>query len=326
MFLHLKKIKKSSIGILVVLFIFTSCVKLDNAYDDKNLKENFWMADAEQMANGFAYDLPIPEINSNELVENISADSYYISAVSTKNTNFMKYKNPYKEVPIASLTKLMTALVVLKNCNNFDELYTVSAEAINLERNASKANLRAGDKVSVRDLLYGLMLPSGNDAAIVLAENLDISMENFLMMMNREANSLGALHSNFTNPHGLDDQYHYSTCYDLFLITRELLKYPLFREIANKKEYTAKILQYDNKYRDEIWRNTNYFVVGDLGISSNVSLVGGKTGFTSNAGNCLVVVSKLKATNEEYISVVLNATTKDNTYRNTNTLLSKIGG
>ena len=320
------KIKKSIVCILILSFIFTSCVKLDDAYDNKNLKENFWMADAEQMAYGFAYDLPIPEINSNELVENISADSYYISAVSTKNTDFMKYKNPYKEVPIASLTKLMTALVVLKNCDNFDELYTVSAEAINLERNASKANLKAGDRVSVRDLLYGLMLPSGNDAAIVLAENLDDSMDNFLILMNNEANSLGALHSNFANPHGLDDQHHYSSCYDLFLITRELLKYPLFREIANKKEYTAKILQYDNKYRDETWKNTNYFVVGDVGISSNVNLVGGKTGFTTNAGNCLVIISKSKSTNEEYISVVLNATTKDNTYRNTNTLLSKIGG
>ena len=321
--INIKKIK--ILFIFLIIFVMSSCIKLDDAYDNTNLKENFFLADSEQMANGFAYDLPIPEINTNEAVENISAESYYISAVSTKNTNFLKYKNPYKEVPIASLTKLMTTLVVLKNCNDLEQLYTVSADAVNLERNASKANLKPGDKVSVKDLLYGLLLPSGNDAALVLAENLDGTIDNFLILMNNEANKLGALHSNFANPHGLDDQHHYSSCYDLFLITRELLKYPIFKEITSKREYSTKILQFDQTYRTETWKNTNYFVMGDTGISSNVIFVAGKTGFTTNAGNCLAIVSKSKKTNEEYISIVLNATSKDNTYRNTNTLLNKIG-
>ena len=290
--INIKKIK--ILFIFLIIFVMSSCIKLDDAYDNTNLKENFFLADSEQMANGFAYDLPIPEINTNEAVENISAESYYISAVSTKNTNFLKYKNPYKEVPIASLTKLMTTLVVLKNCNDLEQLYTVSADAVNLERNASKANLKPGDKVSVKDLLYGLLLPSGNDAALVLAENLDGTIDNFLILMNNEANKLGALHSNFANPHGLDDQHHYSSCYDLFLITRELLKYPIFKEITSKREYSTRILQFDQTYRTETWKNTNYFVMGDTGISSNVIFVAGKTGFTTNAGNCLAIVSKSK--------------------------------
>ena len=302
----------------------TSCTNLEDRYRSDRLKENLWMADVEQFADGFASELFVPSETSDSLVENVSAESYYVSSSNRKVSDFVRYKNPYKQVSIASLTKLMTALVVLENCKDLEEYYYVSSDAVALERTASKADLKAGDRVKVIDLLYGLLLPSGNDAAIALAENLDKNYDNFIILMNNEAEKVRALRSHFYNPHGLDSQYHYSTCYDLYLIIRKLMKYPLFYKISNTREWTAEILQGDGTYRSVTWKNTNYFVMGERGISTNVEVLGGKTGFTSNAGNCLAIVSKSNKTGTEYISIVLNATSKDNTYRNTNALLSQI--
>ena len=188
----------------------------------------------------------------------------------------------------------------------------------------SIANLRSGDEISVRDLLYGLLVPSGNDAAICLAENLVGSYDNFIILMNNEAERLGALNTHFANPHGLDSDYHFSTAYDLFLIMRELIKYPEFLTISNTKEYTANIKGGDGTIRTETWHNTNYFVTGELLISDNVELIGGKTGSTESAGYCLALFIRDKHSGDEYISIVLNAKSKRNVYYNSNSLFTEI--
>ena len=316
------KLKKIIICFLI-MSLLVSCSKIPNAYDSERLRANVWSGSTNELATPYADKLFVPDTAVDAIVGNISAESYYASSTDRHNNDFVRYKNPYNQMPIASLTKLMTALVVFENCEDLEQKFTVSDNAINLERNASKANLMFGDKVSVKDLLYGLMLPSGNDAAITLAENLDGSMENFLLLMNNTAERIGALHSHFSNPHGLDSQYHYSTSYDIYLIMTELLKYPMFKTITGTKEYKASIEQIDGTIREENWENTNLFVMGDITISENVVVLGGKTGFTSSAGNCLAILSKSKTSGDEYISVILNASSKNNTYRNTNSILSE---
>ena len=157
-----------------------------------------------------------------------------------------------------------------------------------------------------------------------LANNLVDSYDNFVIMMNNEAERIGAVNTHFANPHGLDSEYHFSTAYDLFLITRELLKYDLFKKISTVSEYSANITSSDGTIRTEKWQNTNYFATGELLISDNVTLLAGKTGNTKTAGSCLVLLTKDKLKGDEYISVVLNAKSKRNSYYNTNALLKPI--
>ena len=323
-----KRFIKNLIILFVVISLTVGCKTSRYRYSSDNLMAKLYTANEDQFAYGYAYDIFIPSKTEQRIVENISAESYFVASTHAHNndTSFIRYKNPYNEMPIASLTKLMTMLVILRNCEDLDEVYEVPADAINLERNASVANLQAGDKVNVKDLLYALMLPSGNDAALTLAINCaGGSVDNFSIMMNNEASRLGAMHTHFVNPHGLNSNYHYSCCYDLYLIIRQLLKYPIFSEITSTRTYNATVTDLTGNKKELVWENTNYFVMGEMVINSNVSLVAGKTGYTQNAGDCLAIVSKSVNNEEEYISIVLNATSKSNVYRNTNKLLAAIG-
>lgn len=302
----------------------TSCVLLKDAYNSKRLLSNLYTANDNTFAEGVAKNVIVPSLVENNIVSDIGAESYFIAATDRHNSNFSKYRNPYEKLSMASLTKLMTALVVLKYCKDLDEEYYVTVDAVDFDKDVSKANLRAGDRLTVRDLLYGLIIPSGNDAAMCLAENLVNSYDNFMILMNNEAERLGAINTHFANPHGLDSEYHFSTSYDLFLITRELVKYDLFRDASVRNEYIANIIQSDGTIRNEKWENTNYFVTKELLMVNNVSLLAGKTGTTNKAGNCLVLLVKDKKSEIEYISVVLNAKSKRNSYYNSNALLSEI--
>ena len=304
--------------------ILFSCKGARVNYDSSRLLSSLYVANDSTFADGTAKYIVVPNALEEQIVNNIGADGYFIASVNRFSSPFVKFHNPYKRLPMASLTKLMTALIVLKNCSDLNQEYYVSTDAVDLEKDVSKANLKSGDKLKIIDLLYGLLVPSGNDAAMCLAENVFNNYDNFIIAMNNEAERLGAVNTHFANPHGLDSDYHFTTAYDLFLITRELMKYPVFKDITVSKEYKANIIQSDGTVRQETWITTNYFVTEELLMSSNVSLEGTKTGNTTNAGNCLVIVASDKKTNDKYISVVLNAKSKRNSYYNSNALLSAI--
>ena len=310
--------------LLLVCFVITACKGNVSTYKSIRLMDNLYLANDDTFSDGTAKYIIVPDITTNEGIESIGAESYFIASTNRFDSKYTKYMLPYKRMPIASLTKLMTALVVLENCKNLDNKYYVTTESIDLEKGVSIANLRSGDEISVRDLLYGLLVPSGNDAALCLAENLVGSYDNFIILMNNEAERLGALNTHFANPHGLDSDYHFSTAYDLFLIMRELIKYPEFLTISNTKEYTASIKGGDGTVRTETWYNTNYFVTGELLISDSVELIGGKTGSTESAGYCLALYTRDKNNGDEYISIVLNAKSKRNVYYNSNSLFNEI--
>lgn len=183
-------------------------------------------------------------------------------------------KNAFNKSAMASTTKIMTALIVIENCR-LDDYAVVSQNAAAI--GGSEINLKAGEEISVEHLLYGLMLESGNDAAIALAEHTSGQIRDFCTLMNERATAIGAVNTNFTSPHGLDNPEHYTTAYDLSLITKEAMKNETFCKIVATKNYTA---------GSRHFTNTNAL----LGTVEGVD--GGKTGFTNNAGRCIVLTAK----------------------------------
>ena len=196
-------------------------------------------------------------------------------------------KNAYKRIAMASTTKIMTAILAIEE-GNLEDNVTVSKLASNIW--GSTINLKAGEQIRLKDLLYGLMLNSGNDAAIAIAEHIGGSLENFLEMMNYKAKLLGARNTSFESPHGLDSREHYTTAFDLATITRYALENPIFSQIVGTKSITIS---------KRSLHNTNemlYIYPGADGV---------KTGYTGQAGRCLVTSATRDG--RRYISVVLNS-------------------
>lgn len=203
-------------------------------------------------------------------------------------------KNEDVKSAMASTTKIMTSIVILEKAD-LNEKVTVSAKAGGT--GGSRLGLKRGDKASVRDLLYGLMLRSGNDAAVALAEHVGGSVKGFAELMNEKAIELGLTNTHFVTPHGLDDANHYTTALELAKLTDYAMDNETFAKIVGTKSTTI----YINNQSRQI-NNTNEL----LGVLNGV--VGVKTGFTNNAGRCLV--TETKRNNMDIITIVLGADTK----------------
>lgn len=201
-------------------------------------------------------------------------------------------KNAYDKKFMASTTKILTAVTVLENCDP-NAVVTVGKETVGVE--GSSIYLEAGEKLSVTDLLYGLMLRSGNDAAETLAVFCSGDIKNFAELMNVTAKKIGANNSNFVNPHGLHDDEHYTTAYDLALITRYAMCNEIFREIVSCK---VKEIPWTTHNHNRKLINKNKM------LSEFEGATGVKTGFTKKAGRCLV--SSCLRDGMELICVVLN--------------------
>ena len=178
--------------------------------------------------------------------------------------------NPDEPMLIASTTKIMTAMVVLEHCT-LHEPVTVTEPQILVE--GSSASLQPGQTYTVEELLYGLMLASGNDAACVLAEHTAGSIEGFAELMNAKAAALGLANTHFANPHGLNDPEHFSTARDLALMTASAMEDPVFCRIFAARSYTTHGVEYMNHNKL---------------LDSCEGCIGGKTGYTRAAGRTLV--------------------------------------
>ena len=225
-----------------------------------------------------------------------------------KNTGKIIYDKNIKEQNYpASTTKILTAIITIENCD-LDDVVTVSQNAIsNVPKAYVVAPLFAGEQIKVRDLLYALLLKSSNDAAYALAEHVGGSVEGFSEMMNNKAQELGCENSHFVNPNGIDNPEHYTTAYDMYLISNYAMKNETFAEIVSTYQYT---LPATNKYpaNDRVMKNTNNFV-NPSSVYYNENVKGIKTGTTDLAGNCLITESVNNGL--EYFTVVLGAETSD---------------
>ena len=204
-------------------------------------------------------------------------------------------KNEYNKVKMASTTKIMTATIILENCD-LSQTVTISKKAAGT--GGSRLGLKANDKITTRDLLYGLLLVSGNDAAVALAEACSGSVADFANLMNEKAKELGLNNTHFETPHGLDSDNHYTTAYELSILTDYALKNSTFLNIVGTKNYTITINGYPKNLT-----NTNEL----LGSLSGV--YGVKTGFTNGANRCLV--TSCKRGDMDIICVVLGCDTKN---------------
>ncbi|MFT5872228.1 MAG: D-alanyl-D-alanine carboxypeptidase (penicillin-binding protein 5/6) [Clostridium sp.] len=231
------------------------------------------------------------------LAQNVYADDIYVNAISAIaldcDSKIVLYeKNAYTPIEIASTTKIITALVAIK-CGDLNKKIIISEKAASIR--GSEIGLKKGEEITLKELLYGLMLRSGNDAAIAIAEGISGSVDEYLKLMNEYALELGLLNSNFESPHGLDSENHYSTAYDLALITAKAKEIKLFNDIVSSKDIDAKEYNFTRSYH-----NINkilYLLPNSTGV---------KTGFTGKAGKCLVTSVKIQ--NRDVIIITLNCT------------------
>lgn len=276
----LKFFKKLLIIIFIGIIFYYSFSYADiNEVEDNEDRANIQSIIQETSASSFE----LPSINSRAAV------------VIDRTSNTILYgKNENEIKKMASTTKIMTSLVVIEN-SNLSDIVTVSKKAAGT--GGSRLGIKTDDKISVNDLLYGLMLCSGNDAAVALAEYVGGSVEEFAKLMNNKADELGLNQTHFVTPHGLDADEHYTTAYELAILANYALKNDTFAKIVGTKNTTILI-----NNQSKSLTNTNEL----LGYLNGV--YGVKTGFTNGANRCLV--TSCKRDNLDIICVVLGADTK----------------
>lgn len=268
--------KKYFTIILIFLMIFSMCI-----------------------ANVLAY--------SNNKNKYPNVDARCAVALDARSGVVMYEKNAYELVPMASTTKIMTSLVALKY-GNLDRKIKISKRSASIK--GSTVGYKEGEKIKLRELLCGLMTRSGNDAAIAIAEGISGNVEEFVKLMNEYASEIGILNTHFQTPHGLDKDEHYSTAYDLALVTSKAKENKLFNDIVSSKD-----IDKDKNGFTRSYHNINK-ILWQIPDSNGV-----KTGYTGKAGKCLVTSVKIKG--NDVVIVVLNCPGRWNETKKINEYINK---
>ena len=296
----------------------------DMAYTADSEISSFRIVDIEEesrTAVPFAADLCV--VLSDVATDKVDMDKASGAGLFDLNSKETLYaKNVHEKLYPASLTKVMTALVALKHGTS-DMMLTASANVTNLESGAQVCGLKEGDQMTLAQALHVLLINSANDAAIMIAEGIGGSVEGFAELMNEEAMAIGATNTHFVNPHGLSDDNHYTTVYDMYLIMNEALNYDMFNEIIRMSSYDTIYYTKNGESKEISVKNTNYYLAGEAEAPGGVTVLGGKTGTTNAAGHCLILLSK-DTSNNPYISIILRAESRDDLYTQMTELLGEI--
>lgn len=206
-----------------------------------------------------------------------------------------------------------------------DETVTIGedAAASSFAADAQVCGLEKGDKISMEALLNGMLLHSGNDNAVAIAEYVGGSVEEFAKLMNQKAQELGATNTHFVTPNGLHDEDHYTTAYDMYLIFNECIKHQEFVDIISSASYTADITGADGTMRQITWYPTSFYARGEASLPDGAEVIGGKTGYTSEAGNCLILLDQ-DENGKHYISIVMGAESKPLMYDDMTAIINQI--
>ena len=294
------RLKFVLIGILVVLSFWILWRGI-NVFQS-NLEDVFYAQISQPLEDLYLVKVPEKPKKPNLEIEAKSTLSVKITGTGKKKTFFEQNIN--QPLPIASLTKLMTAIIVLENPENYNlsETITVSRKAISQAEDFG--NLKVEDRLPVQDLLHILLIESSNDASYALAEAIGVDL--FVEKMNQKANALGLTNTHFINPTGLDPEdsensINYSSSRDLVALSQYILKqHPLIFEISSKMYYEVS---------DSLGQFHHLAISKNGFLQEFPSLVGQKTGFTSRAGGCIIVVLKNK--NSHLVSVILGTKTQE---------------
>ena len=311
------------IGFIVFYFLFRSHeISFTNPYDmSSQVYGVLETPQKSQRAEPFTKDLCVTAGDVAFEDENLqTAEAGTIMDLSTHEVLFAQ--NVHERLYPASLTKVMTALVAIKY-GNLDDVVTIDENALDIDPESSVCYLELGDQYTLKQLIYGMLLASGNDAANAIAWHVGGSLEGFVSLMNQEAAAIGATNSHFMNAHGLQDENHYTTPYDMYLIFNEAIKYSTFTDAINQQSYTVTYTAGDGEQYERTWFATNYYFTGESTPPDNVTVFGGKTGTTDEAGACLSLLTKDPYGNS-YFSIIMKADTKDDLYSDMNDLLSII--
>lgn len=319
------RIKPVLAVVLLITVLFTGCgqqVTVENPYDVYESPRAYGLnitVTNESEQTFFAKELCVAG-TEDVLSQNVTASLSEAAGLFDLKENTLKFgKNIYGRVYPASTTKILTAYVALKH-GDLSTTATVTEQELQLEEGSSVCGLSVGDTVSLEDLLYGLLLCSGNDAANVIADLVAGGTEKFAEMMNQEAVALGATNSHFINPHGLHSEEHYTTVYDMYLIFQAALGEEKFAAIINSQNHTASLTKSTGETSTLNWENTNKYLNGEVETPEGVEVLGGKTGTTNSAGYCLVLYSK-SSSGTPHISIVYKSESRENLYHEMTELL-----
>ena len=328
-----KRIKSTVILILFLIVVFAgtfggfyvlrggSISTPAQAYDITREFQHQSLVGTSQRASAFAADLCV--VDGDQPMDSVSLeDGQEGVLLDLKDKSVLFAQNAYERVYPASITKIITALLAFKN-SNMDDVVTISQENITLEEGSQVVGFQEGDQVTMDQLVHCLLVYSGNDAASAIATHVGGTTENFVSMMNEYAAQLGCTGTHFTNPHGLQDENHYTTPYDIYLMLKEALNYPEFTQITQSGSYTVEYTHADGSSASTTLLATDHYLTGEATPPKNVTILGGKTGTTDNAGNCLALLSQ-NAYGKPYISIVMGASTKDELYEQMSSLLQNI--
>lgn len=306
-------------------FLLCSCGKKEEALDRPySFTERSFPVELTDSTDGyaslFASDLCVVTDESQYSPSDTTSEAAGLFDIT--DGQVMYSKNAFERLYPASITKVMTALIAIKY-GDLTDTVTVTEDAVITEAGATLAGIHPGDQFTMEQLLYGLMLPSGNDAGAAIAVHMAGSIDAFAELMNREAQKLGATGTHFMNPHGLTNADHYTTAYDLYLIFNEALKQPEFRKVTGTTSYTADYTDGSGNPVSTTWEGGNWYMVGQRQTPDGLTVFSGKTGTTSAAGFCLIMASRDQK-EKEYISVVLKAPSRPGLYDNMTNIISKI--
>lgn len=320
----MKCISKKLLCILCTAsFLLTGCGTEKALLNEYNTSYNhsYTNTDVKVNADYFASDLCVTN-SINFGTEDTYAEVAQGAGVFNVTTGEVLYNQDiFKQLYPASTTKILTAYIIIKDCTLTD-IVTISKSAVDQAEDSQTCGLNAGDNITVNDLLYGLMLQSGNDAAEALAEYHSGSVEEFAKVMTAEAHKLGATNSQFKNPSGLPDKEHYTTVYDMYLIFNAAIKLDKFVEIINSDNRTAVYTSANGKTVEKTYTNHHRYKTGAAETPYGFEIIGGKTGTTYDAGYCLVLYS-INQAGDDIISIVFKADGKHNLYLLMSEILSK---
>ena len=314
------------VSAVLALSMMTGCgsLKYDMAYNVDSDVSGFNVVSGRDpgRVDAFASDLCVVTGNilDDENVDMSQATSAVLCDINAKEVLYSK--NAHEQLHPASLTKVMTALVALKNAS--PDMVLTATSAVNItESGAQLCGLKSGDTMTLEQALHILLIYSANDVAMMIAENVGGSVDGFIEMMNEEAKRIGATNTSFQNPHGLTQDGHYTTAYDLYLIFNEAIQYESFNEIIHMTSYQTVYYDKDGKAKELSFETTNLFFRGHYQAPANVTVMGGKTGTTNAAGHCLILLSK-DVKGAPYISVILCSEARDVLYTEMIDLLDEI--
>ena len=303
----MKQMRRYYPALAAVAFLLSGCGQKDAVYDygpEKMTAMIEQIPDERLQAPSFASALCV--IMGDEPEPDSTVTAKAAGVFSLKDGEVLIQKNPYERMNPASITKIMTALIAVRD-GDLEESVTVGQETVITEPGASLCHIAPGDTLTMEQLLYGLMLPSGNDAGAAIAVHMAGSIEAFAEEMNKTAHQLGAVDTHFTNPHGLTDENHYTE----------------FQKIVGTVSYTATYTDGSGAVKMQKWENSNRYLSGNVAAPDGVTVLGGKTGTTQAAGSCLILGCQ-DDSESQYVAVILKAENRGTLYENMTNIIQKI--